>query len=423
MTTNQDNNSDNDPAVNLIRSRIAKLYGDKTDSELIEDAIETPKNTVKPKDVPIIEPNIKTQINTVSQATTELSKHQVYMKQLNESGKPLPEIQTEWHNYYQKLSDLEKYQVWQEFYTSNQPKPSDTYFTKPVVIKEPKISQQPQPKVMIYDEPKVKPKLKKTKKTIADAKDKIHSSLSKNQRAKLSAKEHFKSLLFGLSLGAVVMIILLFSFFNERFIAPFITPSKTVSSTPIIIDPNSTTAGPENLVIIPKINVEVPVVYNVASDDEKDIQKGLEDGVVHYVSTPSPGEQGNSVIVGHSSNNIFNSGKYKFAFVLLNKLEIGDTFSMTKNSKRYVYKVYKKDIVKPTDISVLGKTEKSSTVTLITCDPPGTSINRLIIVGEQISPDPAVNLASTAKTVATQPTIVPGNSPTLWSRLKSWLFS
>ncbi len=421
MTTNQDNNSENDPAINLIRSRIAALYGDESISEMTNETIKVPKNIIKPEHVPLTEPNIKTEINTVAQATTKLSKHQVYMKNLNESGKTLPEVQTEWHNYYQNLSDLEKYEVWQEFYTINQPKPSVTFFTKLIDIEEPKNIHQPKPKVMIYDDPK--PKLKKPQKTIADAKKKIHNSLSKKQKARLSAKEHFKSLLFGLSLGAVVMIILLFSFFNERFIAPFITPSKTVSSTPIIIDPNSATTGPENLVIIPKINVEVPVVYNVASDEEKDIQKGLEDGVVHYVSTPSPGEQGNSVIVGHSSNNIFNSGKYKFAFVLLNKLEIGDTFSMTKNSKRYVYKVYKKDIVKPTDISVLGNTEKSSTVTLITCDPPGTSINRLIIVGEQISPDPAVNLASTAKPIATQPTIVPGNSPTLWSRLKSWLLS
>ena len=218
-------------------------------------------------------------------------------------------------------------------------------------------------------------------------------------------------------MGSIVVIVLLLSFFNERFIAPFITPSKNVSSTSIIIDPNSTEAGPESEIIIPKINVEVPVVYNVASNQEKDVQKGLEDGVVHYITTPNPGENGNSVIVGHSSNNILNKGKYKFAFVLLNKLEKGDTFSLTKNGKRYTYKVYEKKIVKPTDISVLANQDKPATVTLITCDPPGTSINRLIIVGEQISPEITTNVASTAKPESTQPAIIPGNSPSLWSRI------
>lgn len=418
--TNQDNSKSNqDPAVDLIRSRIAEIFGDELPKKAPEP---TQQSQITPSIKTNTEPNIESEIELIDHTTNKLSKHQLFMKQLNESGKPLPEIQTLWHAYYQKLSDLEKYQVWQEFYTTNQPQTLKTH-EAPKHLSQPSPDKSNQPIIKIYDQPKPKSKLKKSKKTIAEAKRKIHNTVSKKPRVKLSAKDNFKSLLFGLSMGLIVFVVLLFSFFNERFIAPFITPSKNVSSTPIIIDPNSTSAGPENYVIIPKINVEVPVVYNVASNQENDIQKGLEDGVVHYITTPNPGEQGNSVIVGHSSNNILNKGKYKFAFVLLNKLEVGDTFSMTKNSKRYVYKIYKKEIVKPTDVSVLGSAEKNSTVTLITCDPPGTSINRLIVVGEQISPDPITNVASTAKPQTSQPTIVPGNSPTLWSRLKGWLFS
>lgn len=386
MTANKINppNPKEDPAVNLIRSRIDALYDD--------------------------EPNVKAEIKTVEKTKSDLTKHQKYMKELNSSGKSLAEVQTQWHNYYQSLPDNEKHEVWQEFYNANK-QPKQLTNNQPV--------NQPPKKTQVFHEPKPK----KSKKTIAEAKKKIHQRLNKNQKTKLSAKAHFKSLLFGLSLGSVTLLILLFGFFNERFVAPFITPSRNISSTPIIIDPNSTTVGPDQQIIIPKINVEVPVVYDVPTIQEKDIQKALEGGVVHYVTTPNPGEQGNSVIVGHSSNNILNSGKYKFAFVLLNKLESGDTFFMTKNNKRYTYKVYKKEIVKPTDTSVLNNTEKDATVTLITCDPPGTSINRLIIVGEQISPDPNTNLASTAQTSDTQPAIIPSNAPSLWSRLTGWLFS
>ncbi|MCA9333489.1 sortase, partial [Candidatus Saccharibacteria bacterium] len=106
----------------------------------------------------------------------------------------------------------------------------------------------------------------------------------------------------------------------------------------------------------------------------------------------------------------------------LNKLETGDLFYLTKDGVRYAYRVYEKRIVSPTDTSVLGPTSKPATATLITCDPPGTSINRLIVVGEQISPDPSQNAASTAQPLNQEPAVIPGNAPSLWSRITDWIF-
>jgi sortase A len=167
--------------------------------------------------------------------------------------------------------------------------------------------------------------------------------------------------------------------------------------------------------------VEIPVVYDVNTIEETAVEKGLERGVVHYADTAVPGQNGNVVIVGHSSNNIFNQGQYKFAFVLLSRLDNGDTFYLQRDGKRYTYQVYDKKIVKPTDVSVLGPAEKPATATLITCDPPGTSTNRLVVTAEQISPDPAVNVAAaTNSQLATASAVIPGNSPTLWSRLIKW---
>lgn len=373
-----------DPAVNLIRSRIDDLYSS--------------------------EPNAKSELTEVSHKHAPPSKHQKYMQELSNSGLSLAEIQTKWHEYYQELPDSEKHVVWQEFYAANDRHDKQPQSRPQETTNEPKAHSHNQKK----------PK----KRTVAELKSKLLNEDENSSKAKLSAAAHFKSLLFGVGMGAIVLAIFLFSFFNERFIAPFITPSRSVSSTPIVIDPASTAVGPETMVIIPKINVEVPVVYGANSIQEDDIQNALENGVVHYATTSNPGEKGNSVIVGHSSNNLFNSGKYKFAFVLLNRLEEGDTFSLTKDGKRYVYRIYEKKIVKPTDVSVLGPTDKTATATLITCDPPGTSLNRLIVVGEQISPSPTGNTASTASKTATgSPQIVPGNAPTLWSRFTDWLSS
>jgi LPXTG-site transpeptidase (sortase) family protein len=136
-----------------------------------------------------------------------------------------------------------------------------------------------------------------------------------------------------------------------------------------------------------------------------------------------PGQLGNTAFFGHSSNNIFNQGKYKFAFVLLHTLVNGDTFYLTYNDKVYVYKVISKTVVSPNDVSVLGSIPgQTATATLITCDPPGTSINRLVVVGQQISPDPSTNTAGTTLAPpGSTVTSLPGNGPTLWTQVMSTL--
>ncbi len=377
----QQANNGADPAVNVIRSKIDALYRD--------------------------EPAAGEEAVVANEAASSRSKHQEFMYRLSTSGKSLAEIQTQWHNYYVGLSDEEKHEVWQEFYEEH----SKAKTTGPVGEEPPQHIEH-----LEHD----MPGSDHDQRSVADVKRQIVRNTLRN--SKLAKNHHVRSIVFGLGMGSIVMLFLLFGFFNERFIAPFITPSRSVSSTPIIIDPESSKVGKEPKIIIPKINVEIPVVYGV-STSEKAIQDNLEKGVVHMSNTSKPGELGNAAIVGHSSNNIFNQGKYKFAFVLLSRLEEGDTFYINREGVRYVYKVYEKKIVKPSDTSVLRDKDKPATVTLITCDPPGTSLNRLIVVGEQISPDPLDNKKSSATTAADEsPAIVPGNAESLWQRIVDSVF-
>lgn len=377
-------------AADLIRKRLEALYSQEPSSNLELNEVEHVKHR---------------------------SRHQNFMHELNESGKSATEIQTAWHEYYQGLTDEEKHQVWREFnenqQLANQPDQPDQPEARPSI--KPGYYHEEK---FVSSIPVQKSNRRADLRTVAEIK---HQLLSKVKVTDIKrAKRHFKSLLFGIGVGSFVVLVMLFGFFNERFIAPFITPSKNVSSTPIILSSNTTTTDPEPKVIIPKINVEIPVVYDLQTTEEQAVQTALEDGVVHYATTPSPGQQGNVVIFGHSSNNIFNKGDYKFAFVLLSRLEAGDLFYLTKNGTRYAYKVYDKRIVKPTALEVLGPADKPDTATLITCDPPGTTLNRLVVTGEQISPDPTVNETTT---IAEQPLpeILPSNAPSLWQRLTSWL--
>lgn len=376
-----------DPAVELVRQKLSKIYAH--------------------------EPDTDREIDEVTHISHR-SKHQQFMYQLTTSGKSLAEIQTEWHHYYTALPDDEKHQVWHEFY-ENQRETSKLAQHREKAThkhKEEKKSSQHVERQFI-----MRPSGLEDKRTIADIKTQLYDKISAG--GTLKPIHHLKSLFFGLAMAGLVGLILTFTFFNEVFIAPFISPASAVSTTPIIGE-QSSEVGPEPKIIIPKINLEVPVVYDMNTVEEADVQKALEQGVVHYASTPNPGEQGNVVIVGHSSNNILNSGKYKFAFVLLKRLESEDVFFIQKDRVRYTYKVYKKEIVAPNDVSVLDTQDRANTITLITCDPPGTSLNRLIIVAEQISPDPSGNKSSTAIKESSAKSTLPSNAPSLWSRL--WPF-
>ncbi|HEY4964040.1 MAG TPA: class E sortase [Candidatus Saccharimonadales bacterium] len=377
-----DKKTDADVATDLIRSKISDIYKTEPDAKL------------EAAEVKIISPT---------------SKHQEFMRQLINSGKSIATIQTEWHKYYVSLPDDEKKVVWEEFYASNQVLSRNL---KSVTPSQDLAKLKNQVTTANHYQPKTKTDQTKASKISRTIKNKVTAN------GQLKAKHHVQSLLFGLGLGAVIIIIFLFSFFNEIIIAPFIQPSRTASATPIIIGSDSVAIASSPQVIIPKINVQIPVDYSVTTTDEATIENDLEAGVVHYPTTVLPGQNGNSAFFGHSSNNIFNPGKYKFAFVLLHTIVNGDTFYLSYNHTVYIYKVISTTVVSPNDVGVLGPVSgQTATATLITCDPPGTSINRLVVVGQQISPNPNTNTTAEASiATSTGPTSLPGNGPSLWSR-------
>lgn len=393
---------DADAAAALIRQKLDEIYGEEPSAR--EEAAE-------------------------AEAVQHRSKHQQFMHELTASGKDLAAVQTEWHNYYQNLPPDEKHQVWQEFYASRQTLTGTGGSEAVPAEAEPNpraLSQHKQQAASISRKAKERaergrsPKLRDAR-SKAEVRDAIRDKVTAG--GKLEAKHHVQSLLFGLGMGFVVLVIFLFGFFNEVFIAPFIQPSRAAASTPLIVSNSSVAPSAKPEVIIPKINVQIPVVYGQTSIAEDVLQNALDSGVIHYPTTAVPGQNGNASFFGHSSNNIFNKGKYKFAFVMLHNLVPGDTFYLTHKSKVYVYKVISKKVVEPSEVGVLNPIPgKPATATLITCDPPGTSLRRLVVVGEQISPDPAGNsqaaptVTTTANASSDSPDALPGNGETLLGR-------
>jgi len=239
----------------------------------------------------------------------------------------------------------------------------------------------------------------------------------KTRAEKVKSSSHFKPLLAAFSTGAAILLIN----YNQVLVGAvkqYIAPGSVVL-TPVIVEPNtSTQVGSEPKIIIPKIGVEVPVVYDEPKVDEASYQKALERGVVRLGTTSNPGTNGNVVIGGHSSNNVFNAGKYKYVFVNLKRLDVGDIFYLNYNSRRYTYKItVAKKIISPKDVSVLSQTT-TPTVTLFTCDPPGTNINRLIVQAEQIDPDPSkATKNNNPSTKINKDNPLPSVAPSIWDRL------
>lgn len=224
---------------------------------------------------------------------------------------------------------------------------------------------------------------------------------------------------------AALVVLVLFTLlqFNSVIVAnvkAYVTPGE-IDPQNIIVDPSASTAvGSAPLLVIPKINVSVPIIFNVTPDQKSQL-KAMEKGVAYFGipgANSKPGQVGNTVLSGHSSNDFIETGSYKFVFALLERMKKGDVFYINYKGTRYTYTVTRTRVVKPNDVKALVyKTDKPE-ATLITCTPLGTALNRLLVTGEQVSPDPTKASAAPASTGSDETTTsMPGTSPTFLERI------
>ena len=191
-------------------------------------------------------------------------------------------------------------------------------------------------------------------------------------------------------MGVAVVFLILFLQYNRMIFAPifaYVSPGNVPPSEIEAIDPTITqTVSPEPRIIIPKLNVDVPVHFGISLSE---VNAAMADGVAHYRiagASAFPGEIGNTVITGHSAGDVYSSNPYKYIFSGLERLEDGDLIYVNYNSVRYTYQVFRKEVVEPTNVAALVVDTNKPILTLITCTPLGTSRFRLLVFAEQISP-------------------------------------
>lgn len=108
------------------------------------------------------------------------------------------------------------------------------------------------------------------------------------------------------------------------------------------------------------------------------VGEGIDDPVLakgpgHYPQTALPGEAGTAALAGHRTIR----GKPAF-FYRINELEPGDEIRVGYQDKTLTFLVEEVYLTSPYDLSVLSHTPYQS-LTLTTCDPPGSDEKRLIV--------------------------------------------
>ena len=167
---------------------------------------------------------------------------------------------------------------------------------------------------------------------------------------------------------------------NTKENTPNVTDSRDEKNSVSDSQSSTNTAQQEETTLtISKTSTSAPINLNIDGNNMEGYMKSLESGVAHLKSTALPGENGNTVIFGHSSYYKNKPGNYKTVFAKLNNLAVGDEIKINYKSKDLIYKVTEKRIVKPEDTSVVNQDKTQKILTLITCWPVGTTNERLVI--------------------------------------------
>lgn len=167
-------------------------------------------------------------------------------------------------------------------------------------------------------------------------------------------------------------------------------------------------------ITIPVINVQLPI-YHGTSEEVLNVAAGHLQGS----SLPVGGNTTHSVISAHRglpSARLFSD---------LDRLNVGDTFTITILDEILTYEVEEINIVLPTEVSKLAITSGNDYVTLMTCTPYGINSHRLLVRAHRIETVYPHNVKVAADALRIDPMlVVPAIcAPLLIILIASWIYS
>lgn len=130
----------------------------------------------------------------------------------------------------------------------------------------------------------------------------------------------------------------------------------------------------------------VNLAANIPGNNAAIYDDALKHGVTHLKGTSVPGDDGISVIYGHSGVAGFFVGRSspQIVFSRLDTVSIGDTMTIDRDGKELRYVISGKKIIEAQDLSFMSdQTEKEKAI-LLTCWPLGIGTKRLIVIADRI---------------------------------------
>jgi len=137
-------------------------------------------------------------------------------------------------------------------------------------------------------------------------------------------------------------------------------------------------------IYVPKISAKSKITENVDLENEKEYLAALKNGVAHGKGTDFPGQGENIFLFSHSVSAPEYIKTYNAVFYNLKDLSEGDDIIVYFSGEKFVYKVTEKIIASPSDVSFLTKDYEGETIILQTCDPPGTTLRRLLVIAKPV---------------------------------------
>lgn len=156
-------------------------------------------------------------------------------------------------------------------------------------------------------------------------------------------------------------------------------PGSTIQSAAHEIKPADENFG----IVIPKIGANSRVIADVNPFDSSQYQQALTRGVAHAKGSDYPDGTGNVFLFAHSSDNWYHANRYNSIFYLLYKLEKSDEIDVYYRGHKYIYRVTEKKTADANDTKYLNPYFSANRLTLMTCWPPGTDMERMIVLAEK----------------------------------------
>lgn len=196
---------------------------------------------------------------------------------------------------------------------------------------------------------------------------------------------------FGAGLIAFGFIGIIFSFWpivSQEFLYTFGTKQQVEIDKFAQIIGRSQAAelglDPYFSIYIPKIDAKAKVIPNVDPGNPTDYLAALAQGVAHAKGTYFPGQGKTIYLFSHSTDSPIDIAQYNAIFYLLRKLNNGDRIIIYFLGVEHDYVVTDKFVTSANDTSWLKDDGSGERLILQTCDPPGTSWNRLLVIARPI---------------------------------------